>query len=407
MDFDKKIEEIGKKFNYSNELVEALKRCVPAMAKGKSKPEIQLLIETLERVEIFDFIEQPNKKQLDAIEESKTNGRNKGVKYITPDKGEYGKNIAPGAYNTLPVFNENMEIIDRIGYMYLTRLDRYSKEQDMYKTTINLSHLIHELGHAWAAQKDEYVQNENGNFICRVGTTSINYEVDKANRAVIEKETKGLFIEEALNTLEEEKVLCEVLEIRNVKEIPGYVPSQYQGLMKSVIESYVEEIGRLPFSKLRILGDTKDLGAYQSILESTEAAQYFKTKQWKDRKRATFDRTSELEKVSDENKLKIKGFLEEYEEVYFSIDDEKTFFDKLDNVLEQLYDFNAIKYSFNIIGSEKNNEIYSKVQTEILREAFAPLNQAKSNISEYKRGKFNISMNELTKQALQTRTKGK
>ena len=29
----------------------------------------------------------------------------------------------------------------------------------------NLSHLIHELGHAWASEKDEFVQDENGNYV--------------------------------------------------------------------------------------------------------------------------------------------------------------------------------------------------------------------------------------------------
>lgn len=318
MDFDKKIVEVAKKFNYSDELVETLKRCVPAMAKGKSKSEIELLIETLERVEIFDFPKTPNQQQLDEIEAKKLNGRNKDVKYIKADRGEYGKEISPGAYYSLPVFDENMNIVDRIGYIYFTRLSEYSKEKDIYKTTINLSHLIHEIGHGWASQKGEYVQNENGDFTSHIGTATFTYEVDKENHTIIEKDIKGLYMEEALNTLDEEKALCEVLNIQNVKEIPGYMPSQYQGVLKKVIGGYIEQIGELPFSKLRILKDTKDLESYELILESTEATQYLKARQHMDKKREIFNKTSELENVTDESKLRIKEFFEKYQDVYFS-----------------------------------------------------------------------------------------
>ena len=54
---------------------------------------------------------------------------NKDVKYIKADRGEYGKEISPGAYYSLPVFDENMNIVDRIGYIYFTRLSEYSKEK--------------------------------------------------------------------------------------------------------------------------------------------------------------------------------------------------------------------------------------------------------------------------------------
>lgn len=407
MDINKRIEEIAKLYNYNNELVEALKRCIPIMIKGKSNPEVELLMKTLERVEIIDFDMKPTQEQLDELEKRKTHGKNEHVTFVTNDNGEYGKTVAPGAYHTVPIFDENMNIVDRVGYIYLTRLSEYSKIVETYQTTINLSHLIHELGHAWASQKGEYVQKENGDFTCNVGTTTINHEVNRENNTVTEKGTKGLFMEEALNTLEEERVLCELLGIDNVKKIPGYVPSQYQGVMKTVMENFVQNIGELPFSKLRILKDKKDMEQYQIILDSTEAEKYLKSKEWNDRKRKSFDRVKELEDVSDEKKIEIQEFFYEYGNVYFRGGHEESFFEKLDNVLEQLYDFNSIKYEFNIIGSKKNNEIYSDILTDIIREAYVPLNQAKGKIEEYNKSKFNVSMKSLAKQALETRCKRK
>lgn len=155
MDFNKRIDEISKKYKYDNELTEALKRCIPAMVKGKSNSEIELLLETLERVEILDLKEQPTAQQLNEIEREKINEKNEHVKFVTGNKGEYGKKDAPGAYQSIAIFDENMDIVDRVGYIYLTRLSEYTKETKKYQTTINLSHLVHELGHAWSAQKEK------------------------------------------------------------------------------------------------------------------------------------------------------------------------------------------------------------------------------------------------------------
>lgn len=48
---------------------------------------------------------------------------------------------------------ENMNIVERVGYIHLTRLAENSQAAKAYQSTINLYHLIHELGHAWSSQK--------------------------------------------------------------------------------------------------------------------------------------------------------------------------------------------------------------------------------------------------------------
>lgn len=73
-------------------------------------------------------------------------------------------------------------------------------------------------------------------------------------------------------------------------------------------------------------------------------------------------------------------------------------------MLEQLFNFNTVKYSFNICDS-KNVEIYKEVLSEMVKEGFEPLNQAKDKIAQF--NSRNISMNELVKQALQARHKEK
>lgn len=127
MDFNKYIDNAAKKYSYNKDIVSALKRCIPIMAKGKSEEIVQMIINTLDRVQIIDFETQPTQEQIDNIEKNKLQGRNENVKIINPDLGEYGKNVPPGAYCNTPVFDENMNIVDRIRLFiyYKIRFQQY------------------------------------------------------------------------------------------------------------------------------------------------------------------------------------------------------------------------------------------------------------------------------------------
>ena len=71
-----------------------------------------------------------------------------------------------------------MNIIDTVGYIYITDLEPSSQLATSFGSKINYSFLVHELGHAWAAQKEEYTQDENKNFSCRIGTCLRKRKVD-------------------------------------------------------------------------------------------------------------------------------------------------------------------------------------------------------------------------------------
>ena len=154
--YDSFLESVAQKFGYSEELLDALKRVVPVMLDGKDEETSKLLLDTIERVEIVVFDEEPTEEEIDSIFSKKVAGRNNHVKFKFEDRGEYGKKVGYGAYCHRPIFDDEMNIVDRVGMLYITKLSKYSEEAKYYGTTINLSHLIHELGHAWAAQKDEY-----------------------------------------------------------------------------------------------------------------------------------------------------------------------------------------------------------------------------------------------------------
>lgn len=410
MEYTKQIEDISEKYRYSKDLTESLKRCVPAMIKDKSEEEIKLLMDTLERVEIFEFDEVPTKEQLDKLDKIKTNNANKHVKFNDSDNSEYNAVNAPSAYTTNAIFDENMNIVDRVGYIYLTKLNERDEAAKFYNSRVNLSHLVHELGHAWGAQKDEYVQKENGDYVCNIGSIQMNYKVDRENKTIEKEDTRGLYLEEALNTIEEEKSLCSLLNIKDVKEIPSYVPSTYQGLMKMTIQEYQNVIGEEPFSKMRILHDKSEIQSYENIIEKSESVKELKTKGRIEKKKETFDKVNDLEDVSDERKNQMLEFYNKHKDIFFKEKNEEHFFDGLDDTLQQLYNFNSIKYNFNIWGNDKNREIYNNTVKEILKEAYNPLKESKEKIIEFNNNKTKqttVSMKSLTKQALQMRNQNR
>ena len=152
--YDSFLESVAQKFGYSEELLDALKRVVPVMLDGKDEETSKLLLDTIERVEIVVFDEEPTQEEVDGILSQKIAGRNNHVKFKYEDRGEYGKKVGVGAYCNKPIFDDEMNTVDRVGVLYITKLSEYSRVAKYYGTSIDLSHLIHELGHAWAAQKD-------------------------------------------------------------------------------------------------------------------------------------------------------------------------------------------------------------------------------------------------------------
>ena len=393
------IDKIGIKYGYDIELVDALKRCVPAMIEGKNEEEISLLMDTLERVQIYTFDKQPKEEEILAIKNQKLNGRNDHVKFISCDKGEYEKADAPGAYMGEPVFDENMNIVDRVGVIYLTNLYSNSETAKFYGTKINLSHLIHELGHAWAAQKDEFIQEENGDYINTIGAVKFYNKVDRETCTSEEIGVEGLYIEEALNSIEEEEALYRILGISDFHDIPGYVSSEYQGAMTAMMRYYIEKLGKSPFENLRIHKDRKEIDQLQEIFDETDFAKSMKESDRYTNKEKKFESVQKTS-MSDDTKKYIKDFFEEYRELYFTPPKNTDFLRNLDNTMEQLYNFNSIKYNYDITR-EDISDAYSKTQVSILSEGYVPVNQATEIIEKRKeQERPQVTLSSLAKEAL-------
>lgn len=370
------INEAAGKFGYDDELVDVLKRVTSVMTEGKSEDEVQMLANTLLRTKIFIIDHDATQEDYDRCEKEIIGDLNSHVEFAEDEHGVYGKDVAPGAYVSEPIFDEGMNIVDRKSFLYVSRISSNSELAKEYGTTINLSHFIHELGHGWAAEKGEYVQLENGEYTTNVGAFSERSIVDRENHRVIQDKYTGLLIEEALNTIQEEEVLCKLLGIESVKELSskGYVSSNYQGLISDMMKAYIEKFGKEEFDKYRILKDRNALEDIEEVLAKTEAWDNIQSGITNRAKKEEVDKIDTLP-FSDGAKSKIKGLFEEYQEVYYPDNSKFTPIEKLENIFTQLYDFKEIKYSFDLSNPEILKS-YQSLMMSILREGYVPLNQA-------------------------------
>ena len=364
MNFDEFIDDIAEKYGYDEELVSALKRCLPVMAAGKDQESIQLLKDTLERVEIVVFEDLPTREQLDELMNKKINGRNDHVTFIDKDRGEYNKSVSSSAYMNNPILDEDMNVVDRVWVIYTTKLKEYDKCHEAYGSMINLSHLIHEIGHAWAAQKDEFIQKEDGTIINRVGVTEIISDVDKENNTIEEKEIRGLYIEEATNTLEEEKALCKLLKVSSIEEIPGYLHSPYQWKLVDLMYILNNSLDLNMLEQLRLHDDKSVMKDLNELFKKTKHFENIKTKEYRESKEKIFKSYRDDEKMSDNAKSTLDSFFEKYHDLFFGRHDNSDFMEYFDGLLESFYNLREYKYSFY----DEKNQYISPSYTDILKD---------------------------------------
>jgi len=334
VNLDKVINDVCVKFSYSEELKSALKKCIPIMAEDKSEKEIQLLVKTLYNVEIFTFEKQPTRQQIEYIREKKFNNRNSHVKFGEPDLGEYNKYTNPGAYCYDIIFDKDMKAIDKSEYIYITNLKPNSILANTYGTTINLSHLMHELGHAYVAQNDPYIQDESGNVIVRDGMRKDILIVDKQNCKVSYGDASGIFIEEAMNTVEEEKFITKLLGVKSIDEIPGYEKSTYQSsVMTSLIRGYLQVLSKSkPFQDARVFNDYSKFERFERAFSQTDYSKKVQKQEYYNEKERDF-----LSNVPKN----VEYFFKKYYGLYFSAPKKQGFLENLDNALEQMYSLSA------------------------------------------------------------------
>ena len=108
----------------------------------------------------------------------------------------------------------------------------------------------------------------------------------------------------------------------------------------------------------------------------------------------------ETTSMSDKAQKRIKDFFEKYRSLYLMPHKNRDFLEHLDRVLEQIFNFTSIKYSYDI-SQQDIKQAYQQTGLSILAEGYTPINQAVAIIEERKKHKTpQVTLSHLAKEAL-------
>lgn len=380
------IEEAAEKFEYTEELKDVLKRIIPIMAEEKSEESRELLYQTLRIVPILIIdSDRPTEEDLKQLR-LKTFGREDLIIQDT-DRGEYNTgSIAPGAYEYDVILNEQGKPKGMQGFVYASRLCDSQKElEEIYGTNINLSHLIHEIGHAWAATKNNFTQIANNTYSHNIGTIRETIIQDEQTGEIKIASYDGLILEEMLNTILEEDTLIKLLGIEKIEDLTGkgYVRSGYQGLGPIIVRKAIEKFGTEGFENYRLIKDKESIKSINQKMKNTKAYSTMITERYsKEKKQSVEENIIQKLEISDRDKDIIRNFFSKYDDVYFANNATMTPIQKLDNVLEQIFSLKDVRYTFGlvqykdgkIVKNENNDKIYGEFMMSITKEAMGMIN---------------------------------
>lgn len=281
------VEEVSERYNYNDKdtqgndsLKTVLLKVIPAMLKDSNQEERNLFYQMLSHtpIAITENLTQENYNKL--LEQYIGKDVNRHIIEENVDLGEYGKELGAGAYVAEPILDENMNLQGKKSFIYIQRVTGKAKE--FFSTDINVSHLIHELGHAWHAEKEQFVMQPDKTLKERVGTAEFIYSFLKTHdNKFVKKCTKttGLMIEESMNTVAEEKAMANYMGISLEEMQKEYrsslVPSNYQGYMADFVGYMLEKLGKVDFENYRLYGETESKNKINNLMR--------KTNYWKNR----------------------------------------------------------------------------------------------------------------------------
>lgn len=386
----KVLEEICEKYGYSEELKSVLSRVMPAMLEGATYEERELFYSMLRKTQI-EII--PAESTITRLELSKKHlgGINPHIINVEADTGEYGKNEPAGGFVRDAELDENLKIKGVRQYLFVRELSEKNEKNrraiDLLGTKINVSHLIHELGHAWVSEKNGYEIDDSGTLTERVGTCKIKYQITPLENGKYERREisrTGLMLEEALNTNMEEESLARYLGISKEKTQLLYKSSGcldkslYQGLMSEMSETLTERTMEKNLRNWRIVGDERALEELNSVMMTTNEYQnremgneYFKDKVEFFEEKTREGATGEI----------LKRFLLRCKNDFFPNKKDMTPMEIIEATLRQCYDVKANQLTFDLSTEEKIEE-YKKFVRSVIADGYLLINETRDYLKD-------------------------
>ena len=422
-EINKVVNEVCEKFQYDSTDIEGndslktvlLKICA-VMLKDSNEEDRNLFYEMLRHTPIV-VTENLTPEGYKRLEEKYIGNVNPHIVEEKSNVGEYGKNVGAGAYVSEPILDENLQLKGKKSFLYIQKVN--NREQQFFGTDINVSHLIHELGHAWHAEKDQYTMLPNNTLKNRTGTAEFIYSFSKNPDGTYTMHTdkvSGLMLEEGMNTLCEEQAMADYMNISLEEMKDKYrtvlIPSSYQGYIANFVSYMLQQLNSKDFEQWRMYGDSESKGRIESLMS--------RTKYWENREQDILPTSDSPRNYNNKRQIiarmqgdSVQEFFKHYENIYFPDISQMSPLDKIENVLEQFYNMSLIKYSIDL-------EDYKAFLNSLGYEGYSLINQSSDikkkdellnsvsdvSLSEFNKGSKDIRSAVLQEQNRETDDKG-
>lgn len=422
-EINKVVNEVCEKFQYdstdregNDSLKTVLIKICTVMLKDSNEEDRNLFYEMLRHTPIV-ITEGLTPEGYKRLEEKYIGNVNPHIVEEKSNVGEYGKNVGAGAYVSEPILDENLQLKGKKSFLYIQKVN--NREQQFFGTDINVSHLIHELGHAWHAEKDQYTMLPNNTLKNRTGTAEFIYSFSKNPDGTYTMHTdkvSGLMLEEGMNTLCEEQAMADYMNISLEEMKDKYrtvlIPSSYQGYIANFVSYMLQQLNSKDFEQWRMYGDSESKGRIESLMS--------RTKYWENREQDILPTSDSPRNYNNKRQIiaKMQGdsvqeFFKHYENIYFPDISQMSPLDKIENVLEQFYNMSLIKYSIDL-------EDYKAFLNSLGYEGYSLINQSSDikkkdellnsvsdvSLSEFNKGSKDIRSAVLQEQNRETDDKG-
>ena len=378
-EINKVVNEVCEKFQYdstdkegNDSLKTVLLKICAVMLKDSNEEDRNLFYEMLRHTPIV-VTENLTPEGYKRLEEKYIGNVNPHIVEEKSNVGEYGKNVGAGAYVSEPILDENLQLKGKKSFLYIQKVN--NREQQFFGTDINVSHLIHELGHAWHAEKDQYTMLPNNTLKNRTGTAEFIYSFSKNPDGTYTMHTdkvSGLMLEEGMNTLCEEQAMADYMNISLEEMKDKYrtvlIPSSYQGYIANFVSYMLQQLNSKDFEQWRMYGDSESKGRIESLMS--------RTKYWKNREQDILPTSDSPRNYNNKRQIiarmqgdSVQEFFKHYENIYFPDISQMSPLDKIENVLEQFYNMSLIKYSIDL-------EDYKAFLNSLGYEGYSLINQS-------------------------------
>lgn len=378
-EINKVVNEVCEKFQYdstdregNDSLKTVLIKICTVMLKDSNEEDRNLFYEMLRHTPIV-VTENLTPEGYKRLEKKYIGNVNPHIVEEKSNVGEYGKNVGAGAYVSEPILDENLQLKGKKSFLYIQKVN--NREQQFFGTDINVSHLIHELGHAWHAEKDQYTMLPNNTLKNRTGTAEFIYSFSKNPDGTYTMHTdkvSGLMLEEGMNTLCEEQAMANYMNISLEEMKDKYrtvlIPSSYQGYIANFVSYMLQQLNSKDFEQWRMYGDSESKGRIESLMS--------RTKYWENREQDILPTSDSPRNYNNKRQIiaKMQGdsvqeFFKHYENIYFPDISQMSPLDKIENVLEQFYNMSLIKYSIDL-------EDYKAFLNSLGYEGYSLINQS-------------------------------